>query len=372
MKRWIFICVGLVVLSFAAWGILRSPTDSAGQKGKQTKPNPLVVTQKVELAEISNTMELTGSVEATRVARLASPAEGPVCNCNLREGDPVKEGERVLSIGRKKATEALLLSAKQDVKTEKEELARIEQLVESGAIPKDQLDLARTKFQRATAQREKVKETSDDYEVMAPWDGIISKVMVSDGNYVVPRTVMVEIFDPKSLVVRSAVPEAQSQGLRLGMEVAVKLDAYNGKTFRGKVSRIYPELDRRMRTRTAEVEVVDAVDLVPGMFARLNLTLKSEKDTIAVPSEAVIVTPKGLRVAYVVEDGKAQQRKITTGIEGGGKIQILSGIKAGDQIVVAGNEKLKDGVGVRLPGAQKKGAEKPKPQEGKNKGDAGR
>ena len=126
------------------------------------------------------------------------------------------------------------------------------------------------------------------------------------------------------------------------------------KTFRGKLSRIYPELDRRTRTRTAEVEVVDAVDLVPGMFARLNLTLKSEKDTIAVPSEAVIVTPKGLRVAYVVEDGKAQQRKITTGIEGGGKIQILSGIKAGDQIVVAGNEKLKDGVEVRLPGAEKK------------------
>ena len=331
-----------------------------------------MVTQKVELAEISKTVELTGSVEATRVARLASPAEGPVCNCNLREGDPVKEGERVLSIGRKKATEALLLSAKQDVKTEEEELARIEQLVESGAIPRDQLDLARTKFHRATAQREKVKETSDDYEVMAPWDGIISKVMVSDGNYVVPRTVMVEIFDPKSLVVRSAVPEAQSQELRLGMEVAVKLDAYNDKTFRGKVSRIYPELDRRTRTRTAEVEVVDAVDLVPGMFARLNLILKSEKDTIAVPSEAVIVTPKGLRVAYVVEDGKAQQRKITTGIEGGGKIQILSGIKAGDQIVVAGNEKLKDGVEVRLPGAEKKGAEKPKPQEGKDKGDAGR
>ena len=163
----------------------------------------------------------------------------------------MKEGEKVLSIGRKKATEALLQSAKQDFKTEQDELARIEQLVESGAIPKDQLDLARAKHKRAVAQSEKVQESSDDYEVVAPWDGIISKVMVADGNYVVPRTVMVEIFDPKSLVVRSAVPEAQSQELRLGMEVAVKLDAYNGKTFRGKISRIYPELDRRMRTRTA-------------------------------------------------------------------------------------------------------------------------
>jgi RND family efflux transporter MFP subunit len=371
MKRWIFICIGLAVLSVIAWGILRTTTSkSAGQQ--QTKPKPLVVTQKVASGEISNTLELTGSVEATRVARLASPAEGPVCNCNLREGDPVKEGEKVLSIGRKKATEALLVSAKQEAKAEQEELARIEQLVESGAIPKDQLDVARTKYHRAMAQRERVKETSDDYEVVAPWDGIISKVLVADGNYVIPRTVMVEVFDPKSLVVRTAVPEAQSQDLLPGMEVAVKLDAFAGKTFRGKVSRIYPELDRRMRTRTAEVQVIDPVALVPGMFARLSLILKSEKNTLVVPSDAVVVTPKGLRVAYVVEDGKAQQQKITTGIEGGGKIQILSGIKEGDQIVVAGNEKLKDGMEIRLPGGEKKGPEQPKPQEGKDKGAAGR
>ena len=372
MKRWIFICVGLVVLSFAAWGILRVTASKGSGQQKQTKPKPLVVTEVVKSGEISSALELTGSVEATRVARLASPAEGPVCNCNLREGDQVKEGQRVLAIGRKTATEALLLSAKQEAKTEQEELARIRQLVESEAIPKDQLDLAQTKYRRAQAQLEKVQESSDDYEVLAPWDGIISKVMVADGNYVVPRTVMVEIFDPRSLVIRSAVPEAQSQELRLGMDVAVKLDAYNGKTFRGKISRIYPELDRRMRTRTTEVEVVDSVDLVPGMFARLSLILKSEKDTIAVPSEAVIITPKGSRVAYVVEGGKALQRKITTGMEGGGKVQIVSGIKPGDQIVVAGNEKLKDGIEVRLPEAEKKGAETPKPQEGKNKGDSGR
>ena len=121
----------------------------------------------------------------------------------------MKEGEKVLSIGRKKATEALLLSAKQDVQTDKEELARIEKLVESGAIPRDQMDVAWGKFHRAVAQRERVKESSDDYDIAAPWDGSIQghgrrrKLRRSedrDGR---------EIFDPKSLVVRSAVPEAE-------------------------------------------------------------------------------------------------------------------------------------------------------------------
>jgi RND family efflux transporter MFP subunit len=364
MKRWPLVISGIVVLSLAVWGISKL-TASRSTKEQRMRPKPLVVTEKVKLSEISSSIELTGSVEATRVARLASPAEGPVSNCCVREGDLVKEGQNLLSIGRKKATEALLQSAKQDFKTEQEELARIEQLVESGAIPRDQLDLAKAKHKRAVAQVEKMQESSDDYEVVTPWDGVISKVMVADGNYVVPRTVMVEIFDPGSLVIRTAVPEAQSQDLRLGMDVTVTLDAYNGKIFNGKISRIYPELDRRMRTTTVEVEIPDTVKLAPGMFARLNLNLKTVTDTVVVPSEAVIVTPKGLRVAYVIQEGKAVQRKIKTGLENKKQIQVVEGLSVGDALVVAGNEKLKDGIEIRLPQADKAKSDSPgSPQKG--------
>jgi membrane fusion protein (multidrug efflux system) len=137
------------------------------------------------------------------------------------------------------------------------------------------------------------------------------------------------------------------------MDVSVKLDAYHGKSFRGKISRIYPDLDRRMRTRIAEVEIKDDVALDPGMFARLDLKLRTEKENVVVPSQAVIVTPTGLRVAFIIEDGKAVQRKIKTGLESEGKIQILSGINPGEQIVIAGNEKLKDGMAVRVQGKTK-------------------
>ena len=364
MRRWKLIVLGIVIVSLAVWGISRL-TATPSAKGQPTKPKPLVVTEKVKLSEISSTIELTGSVEPTRIARLASPAEGPVSNCTVREGDLVKVGQNLLSIGRKKATEALLQSAKQDFKTEQEELARIEQLVESGAIPRDQLDLAKAKHKRAVAQVEKMQESSDDYDVVTPWDGVVSKVMVADGNYVVPRTVMVEIFDPGSLVVRTAAPEAQSQELRVGMNVTVTLDAYSGNAFSGKISRIYPELDRRMRTRTVEVEIPDSVKLVPGMFARLNLNLKTVTDTVVVPSEAVIVTPKGLRVAYVIQDGKAVQRKIKTGLENKKQIQVVEGLNVGDALVVAGNEKLKDGLEIRVPQPDKAKSDSPgSPQKG--------
>lgn len=354
MKRWALILSGVVVLGLAYWGLARigaPPEHAESQKPK--KPKPLVVTQVVQKGEISDILELTGSVEPTRGAKLASPAEGPVLDAAIREGDTVRSGQKLLRIGRKRATEAMLASAEQDVKTEKDELGRIEQLVESGAIPKDQLQLARAKHARMVAQLEKMKESSEDYDIEAPWDGVVSKVLVADGNYVAARSVLLEMFDPNSLVVRTAVPEAQSQEIVLGMATEVRLDAYGGKGFRGKISRIYPELDRKMRTRTIEVTITDPVGLAPGMYARLGLILKSQADAVVVPVEAIVVTPKGKRVAYVVEDGKAQQRQVKTGIESGGKVQIISGIKAGDQVVIAGNEKLKTGAPVRIQGDKK-------------------
>jgi membrane fusion protein (multidrug efflux system) len=255
----------------------------------------------------------------------------------------------------------MLASAEQDLKTERDELNRIEKLVETGAIPKDQLQLAKAKYYRMMAQAEKMKESSGDFEIVAPWRGIVSKVLVTDGNYVAARNVLLEMFDPESLVIRVAVPEAKSQEISPEMSVTVKLDAYNGHVFSGKVARIFPELDRRMRTRLVEVEPRENVKLIPGMFARVSLKLKSEKDATVVPTEAITVTPNGARIAYVVEDDKAVQRRVQVGLEGEGKVQILSGLSQGENVITAGNEKLKDGIEIRVQ-TEKKQGDKSKPK----------
>lgn len=377
MKRSVIIGGFLVLLGCGLWwisGISAATGQPEGEKPK--KPVPLVAVQEVLLSDISSFLELTGSVEPTKVARLASPAEGPIVNCSIREGDAVKAGDKLLSIGRKKATEALLISAKSELEYAENDLERIEKLVESGAIPKEQLELALAKHTKAIAQIEKVKESARDFDVPAPWDGIVSKVLVTDGNYVAARSALVEIFDPKSLVVRVAVPEVHSRNVRKHLPVSVKLDAYHGKVFRGRVARIYPELDRRMRTQTAEVELLDTVELVPGMFARLKAAVKTEKDAAVVPSEAVIVTPKGNRIAFVIEDESAHRREISTGLESKGKVQVLSGLKPGEKVVVAGNEKLKDGMKVRLKKDQEDQGNKTMEKDGQRdgaarKGDAG-
>jgi RND family efflux transporter MFP subunit len=324
------------------------------EKGKEetqkAKPIPVVAVQKAQVAPISRILEITGTATPTRQARLASPSEGPIQNCRVREGDQVKRGERLVTIGRSGAAAAQVTAMSESLKEQAAELNRTKILVQSGAVPGSQLDTARAKYEGARALLAKARESAGDYSVAAPWDGVVSKVLVKDGDFVGPRAPLVEMYDPDSLVIRLAIPEAQSTLVFKGMPVKVQMDAYPGKTFEGKISLVYPDLDTRMRTRTAEVKLNYPVALIPGMFARLQIGLETATDAVVLPGDAVLVMPNGEKVAYVLKDGKAERRLVKTGLEAGGQVQIVSGIQPGDTVVTAGNEKLKDGMEVKAQG----------------------
>jgi membrane fusion protein (multidrug efflux system) len=268
----------------------------------------------------------------------------------------------------------------------KADFERTAKLVESGALPGEILEKARVEniaqATRLAAAREHLemlkvgptktalavqqasldeakarlavaKARLDECVINAPFSGTVTKAHVRPGDLATAKAPLIELANLSTVVVRFAVPEAVAPTVHPGMALGVKLDMYPGKLFTGKVIRVYPDLDQRMRTRTAEAKIAGTPNVMPGMFARLKLILETVDDAVVVPVEAVVVTPKGDRVAFVIEAGKAVQRKVATGIEEGGKIQILGGIEPGEQVVIAGNEKLKDGAPVRLAGGGK-------------------
>lgn len=351
MKKPVLVLAILLTIMTTLPGAWQAVAQEKGKGGApKGKPLPVVAVQKAEVAPLSRILEITGSATSTRQARLASPSEGPIQNCRVREGDQVKRGERLITIGRSGAAAAQVTAAGESVKEQQAELNRTKILVQSGAIPGSQLDTARAKYEGARALLAKARESAGDYSVAAPWDGVVSKVLVKDGDFVAPRAPLVEMYDPASLVIRLAVPEAQATEVFKGTPATVQLDAYPGKTFEGKISLVYPDLDTRMRTRTAEVKLAAPVALIPGMFARLKLTLQAAGEAVVVPGEAVLVLPQGGKVAFVLKDGKAQRRVVQTGLEAGGRVQIVSGIQPGETVITAGNEKLKDGMAVKVQG----------------------
>jgi RND family efflux transporter MFP subunit len=296
MKMPLMVASSLLTLGIACLGVGSAHAQDKQKEG--VKPLALVAVQQAQVAPLSRTLELTGSVVPTRQARLASPGEGPIQNCRVREGDQVKRGQRLVTIGRSGAAAAQVTAAAESVKEQEAELNRTKILVQSGAIPGSQLDTAKAKYEGARALLAKARELAGDYSVEAPWDGVVSKVLVKDGDFVAPRAPLVEMYDPQSLVVRLAVPEAQATEVFKGTPAEVQLDAYPGKAFAGKVSLEYPDLDTRMRTRTVEVKLAAPVALIPGMFARLKLTLQTQAEAVVLPADAVLVQPNGEKVAW--------------------------------------------------------------------------
>jgi RND family efflux transporter MFP subunit len=366
MKKTVLILLSIGVLAVAGIFFIRvlgpagesETRQSSNQANNQKKP-PQVRAIAATKAAISSGLELTGSVAPYRVARLASPAEGPVAAIRVREADRVKSGALLLSIGRKKGADALITSLREELKKEEDNLRRTRQLVESEALPGEQLDQAKSAFEKVRAQLVQAEETARDYAIYAPWDGVVSRVNVKEGEFVAPRAVLLEIYDPASLVIIAAIPERHAAEVTAGMRVDVRLDAYPGDMMQGRIERVYPYLDSRMRTRTMEITLEKPIDLLPGMFARLNVRLKNIADAVIVPVEALVTTPKG-PVVFVVQDGKAVAKAVKTGIEADNRVQLVSGVQPGDKVIIAGNEKLKSGVKVSLAKDEKSGMGKNK------------
>ncbi|MBU3900202.1 MAG: efflux RND transporter periplasmic adaptor subunit [Gammaproteobacteria bacterium] len=295
---------------------------------------------------------VTGSVEATRIAQLSSMAEGPVLSVRVREGDPVKRGQVLLTLGRTQAVSSLAESLREDLRREEDNLARTRRLVDIGALPGEQVDTVAANVTRIRSQLARTQESQSDYVISAPWPGVVSKMIVQEGDVATPRAPLVEIIDPGSLVVRVAVAEAEAAHLRLDVQADVTLDAYPQQTFPARVTRLYPTLDVRTHTRTAELELTKPPLLLTGMFARVSLVRETVPAAITVPSYSLLAAPGGGMAVFVVQDGKALRRKVKIGLEMEGRTLITDGLKPGEMLIVAGQAALKDGAAVQVATAK--------------------
>ncbi|MBN1855248.1 MAG: efflux RND transporter periplasmic adaptor subunit [Pirellulales bacterium] len=186
--------------------------------------------------------------------------------------------------------------------------------------------------------------------INAPFNGTITDVYVRPGDLATPRSPLLEMYAPQSIVIRFAVPEAHGAAMRPGLQATVTLDALQGRTFAAEVTRIYPQLDADMRTRTVEAKLTESADIVPHMFARLNIEIQRAEDAVVLPAESVMAAPSGRHFVFIVDEGKAQRRDVEIGLREEKTVQSLSGIEAGECVVVAGQAALRNGQPVRVAG----------------------
>ena len=263
----------------------------------------------------------------------------------------------------------------------KSDLDRVKSLVESGSLPAEMAEKARVDYVKCHTQLGAAKERLsmleagptkteiavaqaavdeaaaksalaqaklDECLLMAPFPGVITEVYVRPGDLATPRAKLLKMMDPSSLVVRAGLPERNAADICKSTKAVVLLDAFPGKTFNAEIERVYPRLEWESRTRIIEVKIIEQAELIPHLFARVSVQGRVIDDAVVVPDAAVITTPRGHKVIYVVKDGKASVRKVIVGLEQEQRIQIAKGLQAGEMVIVAGNLNLKDGTAVQV------------------------
>jgi membrane fusion protein, copper/silver efflux system len=181
------------------------------------------------------------------------------------------------------------------------------------------------------------RKTDATATLVAPIDGVVTELAVREGSAFMPGAALFRINGLKTVWVNAQVPEAQVSMIPLGSRATAHATAWPGKAFAGEVAALLPDVDPQTRTLPVRVVVENPrFELAPGMFASLDFEGQEEREQLVVPSEAVIMTGERNVVIVAREGGGFDVAEVTVGAEVSGRTAILSGLEAGQSIVLSG------------------------------------
>jgi membrane fusion protein (multidrug efflux system) len=268
---------------------------------------------------------------------------------------------------------------KGDAVTEGQLLAEIEvpELLADEAQFKAEADVARGNYERMAEARRKspdlvVPQTVDELRgqaaiaaaklqrtqtllqfarITAPFSGVVTARFVDPGAFIPAATsgstpqsaAIVTLMDFSRIRVQLYVPEAEVPFIRNGLTTAITVEELPGRTFSGTVTRFSNALDESTKTMLTEIELPNPDRaLRPGMYASVRLAMQRKEKALLVPKDAV-VTDKAGTFVFTVADGKVHKTAVRTGFSDGVNVEIVSGVKAGDPVVLVGKLTLTDG-----------------------------
>jgi RND family efflux transporter MFP subunit len=274
--------------------------------------------------------------------------------------------------------EAMVTQANVDIEDKLRDKGRMENLFKEGSITEKQKDAAVTAYElakaavagaqarlsEAQAAVNQAQITLDEAFIKAPLTGVISKKFVDEGDMVSPGVPIVSVLPMETLKSLIDVPAQYLATVDPNRtQIHLSVDAYPDRTFSTRVEKIYPAINSQTRTFTIELRVPNekgaAGDylLRPGMYATARVILQRRDNVIVVPADSLIRL-SGKYLAYVVENNIAKRNDVEVGLWSGPIMQIKSGLKAGELLVVNGQHKLTDGTPVEIiKSAQQKGTE---------------
>ena len=341
--------VGLCVLSAA----LLSVPAACGKSESHSKGGPAVNALAVEVQvlapqPIENKIFTTGTLLANEEVELRPEISGRVVEVFFEEGTRVKRGDVLLKINDREL-QAELKRKQLEEKLVADDERRKQALHDINGISQEEFDRATNALHMAQAEREVIESQLAKTEIVAPMNGEIGLRYVSVGTYVTPAQLVATMQKIDTLKVEFSVPEKYVGRLTAGSEIRVDVgDVPGGHA--GVVYAVESKVDLTTRTLKARARLPNPGErLIPGSFARVEITLERIPDAIVVPAAAIVPQLEGERV-FVCENGRARSVPVTTGIRTDRTVQVKSGLHPGDTLILTGLLQVSDGTVVRISG----------------------
>lgn len=336
---------------------------SEGKEDPKARPPQAVPVEviRVETRAVDYEIHAIGSVEAFETVQITARVPGVVEKVAFKEGDAVVAGSLLAEIEPRRyelqyaAAKASLAAIEATRDEARRELERGERLVAEGVGTSADVDNWRTRVATALANEAQARAqlgiaglNLKDARLKAPIAGVIQTRNVETGQYVSVGTVLATVLQRDPLQLRFKVSEAEAARLTLGSQVRFRVKD-NPKAFDAKLVFVAQGADTTTRMVSATAEVADPEGVLrPGAFAEVTVQVGSSDAVIVVPESAIRPSERGF-LAHVVEGTQAHERTVTLGMRTpDGKVEVRSGLAAGEALVVRGNEGLEEGTQVRV------------------------
>ena len=322
-----------------------------------------VKVQRVGSQQLGDASEYVALIRSRNSATIMSDVEGWIFAISVKSGDVVKNGQSLMEIDpRRQAATVSNWESQRNSKVANEQLAKVQYdrakgLFDSGVISKQEFDQAQSTYEAASADVRAMDAQIDQqkvqlryYAVHSPVDGIVGDIPVHVGDRVTNTTPVTTIDERKGLEVYLPIPSERAKQLKLGAPVQI-LDNDRNVILNTAVNFISPQVDTSTQTVLAKAPVDQAADRLRSLqLVKARVTWNTEA-AITIPVVAA-ARVSGQFFAFVVErkDGKeiARQVPVTLGEISGNDYRVISGLKAGDEVVVAGGQNLADGMAVKV------------------------
>lgn len=356
---------GIVLASGGAWWFqnqaakgeasVAAPVSTPSGGAPSRAPVAVEVTQ-VSTVRLQEDAQAVGTLRSRQSVTLRPETSGRVAHIAFQEGAKVRKGQLLIQLD-DTLQKAELSQAQAQLSIARANLTRNQELVAERFVAQRVVDESLASLQVAQAQVALAEARLARMRLVAPFDATVGLRSVSIGDYVKDGADLVNLEDTSQLTVDFRLPERYQSRTTAGQRVLVQLDALPGKDYEARILAVDPLIDANGRSLAVRATMAPTSgELRPGMFARLNIVFSVNEAAMMIPEEAIV--PQGGRqfVVMLQSEGEGEAARLVSrrvevklGVRRGAQVEVLSGLKPGNTIVLAGQQRLqRDGTPVQI------------------------